>query len=72
MTSNAPPHTGRVVLITGGTDGSGRAGAVMLAERGDRVFAGGLGAERVAALQKLAGERKLPLEAIAMDVCDDW
>ncbi|MGC2704536.1 MAG: SDR family NAD(P)-dependent oxidoreductase, partial [Candidatus Acidiferrales bacterium] len=28
-------------------------------------------AERIAALRKFAGERELPLEAFAMDVCDD-
>jgi NAD(P)-dependent dehydrogenase (short-subunit alcohol dehydrogenase family) len=62
---------GRVTLVTGGTDGLGRAATLMLAERGYRVFAGGRNTERIAALQKFAGERKLPVEAIAMDVCDD-
>lgn len=71
MSGETPQGRGRVTLITGGTDGLGRAAAVMLAERGYRVFAGGRNAERIAALQKFAGERKLPLEAIAMDVCDD-
>ena len=71
MSSETPRGHGRVTLVTGGTDGLGRAAAVMLAERGYRVFAGGRNAERIAALQKFAGERKLPLEAIAMDVCDD-
>lgn len=71
MSTESPQRHGRVTLITGGTDGLGRAAAVMLAGRGYRVFAGGRNAERMAALQKFAGERKLPLEAIAMDVCDD-
>jgi NAD(P)-dependent dehydrogenase (short-subunit alcohol dehydrogenase family) len=71
MRTETPQCHGRVTLITGGTDGLGRAAAVMLAERGYRVFAGGRNAERIAALQKSAGERRLPLEAIAMDVCDD-
>ncbi|MFY9804303.1 MAG: SDR family oxidoreductase [Candidatus Acidiferrales bacterium] len=71
MTPNAAPRTGRVALVTGGTDGLGRAAAVMLAERGYRVFAGGRNAERISALQQFAGERKLPLEAIELDVCDD-
>jgi len=62
---------GRIALITGGTDGLGRATAVMLAERGYRVFAGGRNAERIAALQQLARERKLPLTAMELDVCDD-
>jgi NAD(P)-dependent dehydrogenase (short-subunit alcohol dehydrogenase family) len=43
----------------------------MLAERGFRVFAGGRSAERIAALQQLARERKLPLTAMELDVCDD-
>jgi NAD(P)-dependent dehydrogenase (short-subunit alcohol dehydrogenase family) len=71
MSAIAAQQHGRVTLVTGGTDGLGRAAAVLLAERGYRVFAGGRSAERVAALQKFAAERKLPLEAIAMDVCDD-
>jgi NAD(P)-dependent dehydrogenase (short-subunit alcohol dehydrogenase family) len=69
--SNAQRTNGRIALITGGTDGLGRAAAVMLAARGYRVFAGGRNAERVAALQQLAQERKLPLTAIELDVCDD-
>jgi NAD(P)-dependent dehydrogenase (short-subunit alcohol dehydrogenase family) len=71
MIPKAGPGGGRVALVTGGTDGLGRAAAVMLAERGYRVFASGRNAERRAALQQFAAERKLPLEAIAMDVCDD-
>ena len=71
MASNREQHNGRIALITGGTDGLGRAAAVMLAERGYRVFAGGRNAERIAALQQLANERKLPLTAMELDVCDD-
>ncbi len=58
-------------LVTGGTDGLGRAAAVLLAEHGYRVFAGGRNAERRAALDQLASERKLPLETLELDVCDD-
>jgi NAD(P)-dependent dehydrogenase (short-subunit alcohol dehydrogenase family) len=61
---------GRIALITGGTDGLGRA-AVLLAEHGYPIFAGGRNAERIAALQQLARERKLPLTAMELDVCDD-
>jgi NAD(P)-dependent dehydrogenase (short-subunit alcohol dehydrogenase family) len=68
---NTKSGDGRIALVTGGTDGLGRAAAVMLAEHGYRVFAGGRNAERRAALQQLAGERKLPLAAIELDVCDD-
>jgi NAD(P)-dependent dehydrogenase (short-subunit alcohol dehydrogenase family) len=68
---NTQQRDGRIALITGGTDGLGRATAVMLAEYGFRVFAGGRNAERIAALQQLAQERKLPLTATELDVCDD-
>jgi NAD(P)-dependent dehydrogenase (short-subunit alcohol dehydrogenase family) len=59
------------VLVTGGTDGLGRAAAILLAERGYRVFAGGRNADRRAALEKFAREKTLPLELLDMDVCDD-
>jgi NAD(P)-dependent dehydrogenase (short-subunit alcohol dehydrogenase family) len=68
---NTPKTDGRIALVTGGTDGLGRATAVMLAERGYRVFAGGRNAERVAALQQSARGRKLSLTAMELDVCDD-
>ena len=71
MTPDTQHNDGRIALITGGTDGLGRATAVMLAERGYRVFAGGRNAERIAALQQFARERKLPLTATELDVCDD-
>lgn len=59
------------VLITGGTDGLGRAAAMLLAEHDYRVFAGGRNVDRRAALTQLARDRKLPLETIELDVCDD-
>jgi NAD(P)-dependent dehydrogenase (short-subunit alcohol dehydrogenase family) len=59
------------VLVTGGTDGLGRATALLLAERGYRVFAGSRNAERRAALDRLASGRKLPAETLELDVCDD-
>ncbi len=59
------------VLITGGTDGLGRAIALLLAERGYRVFATGRSVERRAQLDAVARERNLPLMAVEMDVCDD-
>ena len=71
MAPNTQQNNGRIALITGGTDGLGRAAAVMLAERGYRVFAGGRNAERITALQQFANERKLPLTAMELDVCDD-
>lgn len=59
------------VLITGATDGLGRAAALLLAERGYRVFAAGRSAEKRAQLDALAREKKLPLETLEMDVGDD-
>jgi NAD(P)-dependent dehydrogenase (short-subunit alcohol dehydrogenase family) len=59
------------VLITGATDGLGRAAALRLAERGYRVFAAGRSAEKRTQLDILVREHNLPLETIEMDVCDD-
>jgi NAD(P)-dependent dehydrogenase (short-subunit alcohol dehydrogenase family) len=61
----------KVVLLTGATDGLGKAAAVVLAEHGYRVFGAGRSATKRAALDTLARERKLPLESLEMDVCDD-
>ena len=60
-----------VVLVTGGTDGLGRAAALLLSERGYRVFAGGRNAAKIESLNQFARERNLPLEPIEFDVCDD-
>ena len=61
----------QTVLITGGTDGLGKAAALLLAEKGYRVFAAGRSAEKRAELDKLAAGKKLPLESLELDVCDD-
>jgi NAD(P)-dependent dehydrogenase (short-subunit alcohol dehydrogenase family) len=60
-----------VALVTGATDGLGRATAILLAEHGYRVFAAGRSSERRAALDRLARERSLPLETLELDVCED-
>jgi NAD(P)-dependent dehydrogenase (short-subunit alcohol dehydrogenase family) len=67
---NAQPGS-QTVLITGATDGLGKAAALLLAERGYRVFAAGRSAEKRAHLDATAKEKKLPLESLEMDVCDD-
>src|ERR1700686_4412244 len=59
------------VLITGATDGLGRAAALLLAQRGYRVFAAGRSAEKRRQLDELARRQKLTLETLDMDVCDD-
>src|SRR5712692_8151218 len=67
----AAPGELKTVLITGGTDGLGRATALRLAESGYRVFAAGRSRAKREALDQAARERRLPLETIEMDVCDD-
>src|SRR6266436_4065537 len=66
-----PERGTQTVLITGATDGLGKAAALLLAERGYRVFAAGRSAEKRAKLDVLAREKGLPLETLEMDVCDD-
>jgi NAD(P)-dependent dehydrogenase (short-subunit alcohol dehydrogenase family) len=61
----------QTVLITGATDGLGKAAALLLAERGYRVFAAGRSAEKRAQLDALANQKNLPLKTLEMDVCDD-
>ena len=59
------------VLVTGATDGLGKAAALLLAERGYRVFAAGRSREKMAQLDATARYEKLPLETIVLDVCSD-
>ena len=61
----------KTVLITGGTDGLGKAAAILLAQRGYRVFAAGRSAEKRTQLDGWARQQKLALETVEMDVCDD-
>ena len=69
MTSGASSRG--TVFITGATDGLGKAAALLLAEKGYRVFAAGRSAEKRAQLDALAREKNLPLETLELDVCDD-
>jgi NAD(P)-dependent dehydrogenase (short-subunit alcohol dehydrogenase family) len=69
--SGQDAQQGKTVLITGATDGLGRAAALLFAERGYHVFAGGRSAEKRAQLDAFARQRNLPLESLEMDVCDE-
>lgn len=68
-----PSNSGefKTILITGGTDGLGRATAILLASEGYRVFAAGRNAQKRAALEQFAEEHKLPLETLDLDVTSD-
>jgi NAD(P)-dependent dehydrogenase (short-subunit alcohol dehydrogenase family) len=68
MTSPSPA---KVVLITGATDGLGKAAAILLAERGYRVYAAGRSSEKRAGLDQLAQTRNLPLKSLELDVTSD-
>ena len=61
----------QVVLITGGSDGLGKAAAILLAERGYRVVAAGRSAKKLADMEAFAAQKKLPIETIELDVCSD-
>jgi NAD(P)-dependent dehydrogenase (short-subunit alcohol dehydrogenase family) len=63
-----PPQT---VLITGGTDGLGRAAALLLADKGYQVVAAGRSAEKRAEIDRIAANKKLPMKSLEMDVRDD-
>lgn len=59
------------VLVTGGTNGLGRATALLLASEGYRVFAAGRNAQKRAALESEAQSRSLPLDTLELDVTND-
>ena len=59
------------VLITGATDGLGKALALLLAERGYHVFAAGRSPEKLAQLDAAARHKNWALDAITLDVCSD-
>ena len=61
----------KTVLITGGTDGLGKAAAILLAERGYRVAAAGRSAAKRVELDAFAKSRNLPLRTVEMDVSSD-
>jgi NAD(P)-dependent dehydrogenase (short-subunit alcohol dehydrogenase family) len=59
------------VLITGATDGLGKALALLLAERGYQVFAAGRSLEKLAQLDAQARAKNLSMESVGLDVCSD-
>jgi len=59
------------VLITGGTDGLGKATALLLARRGYSVFAAGRSAAKREELEHLSHNEYLPLRTIEMDVSEN-
>ena len=60
----------RVVLVTGGTSGLGRAIAIGMAEAGARVFAGSRDAGRIDAAREQLKAHASTNDAIALDVAD--
>jgi NAD(P)-dependent dehydrogenase (short-subunit alcohol dehydrogenase family) len=58
------------ILITGGTDGLGKAAALLLARRGYKVFAAGRSADKRAELERIAREERIALHTVEMDVSD--
>ena len=67
-----PPSALRqTVLITGGTDGLGRAAAILLAERGYRVVAAGRSTAKREEVHAFAKSKNLALSTVEMDVCSD-
>jgi NAD(P)-dependent dehydrogenase (short-subunit alcohol dehydrogenase family) len=63
--------TPKVVLITGGSDGLGKAAAILLAGSGYRVVAAGRSPKKLAEMEALASQRELPLSTVELDVCSD-
>jgi NAD(P)-dependent dehydrogenase (short-subunit alcohol dehydrogenase family) len=59
------------VLITGGTDGLGKAAALLLARRGYLVFAAGRSAQKREELDHLAHEERVSIRTLEMDVRDN-
>src|SRR5258708_17404480 len=60
----------QTVLITGATDGLGKAATLLLAERGYRVFAAARSSEKRAQPDALAKEKKLPPQTLHTYVLD--
>ena len=61
----------KTALITGGTDGLGRATSLLLARRGYVVFAAGRSSEKRQELDRLAQDERIPIHTLEMDVTND-
>lgn len=59
------------VLITGGTDGLGKAAALLLARRGYLVYAAGRSAQKREELDRLAHDERVAVRTLEMDVRDN-
>jgi len=71
MSVQSANQAAKTVLITGATDGLGKATALLLAERGYRVFAAGRSPQKRVELDAVAREKKLPLETVELNVDED-
>ena len=60
----------QTVLITGGTDGLGKATALLLGQRGYAVFAAARSAQKREELERLAQQEHLSIRTLEMDVRD--
>ena len=61
----------QTVLITGGTDGLGKAAALLLGRKGYLVYSAGRSAQKREELERLAHEEHLAIRTLEMDVCDN-
>jgi len=64
-------QTKGIVLITGGTDGLGKAASLLLARRGYSVFAAGRSSSKREDLERLAHHERLPIQTLEMDVSEN-
>jgi NAD(P)-dependent dehydrogenase (short-subunit alcohol dehydrogenase family) len=61
----------QTVLITGGTDGLGKAAALLLGRKGYLVYSAGRSTQKREELERLAHEEHLAIRTLEMDVCDN-